>query len=67
MNRFARVLSEAHDQLQIQEPSRTRVLLEMASDLEDSDQSRSLRRSRLRARRVEAVRHVAASTPLTSR
>ena len=36
MNRFARVLSEAHDQLQIQEPSRTRVLLEMASDLEDS-------------------------------
>jgi len=36
MKRFARILSEAHDQLQIPEPSRTRVLLEMASDLEDS-------------------------------
>lgn len=38
MKRFARVLSEAHDHLQIPEPSRTRVLLEMASDLEDSYQ-----------------------------
>jgi len=38
MKRFARILSEAHDQLQIPEPSRTRVLLEMASDLEDSYQ-----------------------------
>lgn len=36
MNRFARVLGEARDRLQIPEPSRTRVLLEMASDLEDS-------------------------------
>ena len=38
MKRFTRVLSEAHDQLKIPEPSRTRVLLEMASDLEDSYQ-----------------------------
>jgi len=38
MKRFARVLGEAHDQLKIPEPSRTRVLLEMASDLEDSYQ-----------------------------
>lgn len=38
MKRFTRVLSEARDQLKIPEPSRTRVLLEMASDLEDSYQ-----------------------------
>lgn len=38
MKRFTHVLSEARDQLQIPEPSRTRVLLEMASDLEDSYQ-----------------------------
>jgi hypothetical protein len=38
MKRFARVLSEAHDQLNIPEPSRTRVLLEMSADLEDSYQ-----------------------------
>lgn len=38
MKRFARVLNEARDQLKIREPSRTRVLLEMASDLEDSYQ-----------------------------
>ncbi len=67
MKRFARVLGKAHGQLKIPEPSRTRVLLEMASDLENSYQYRTLRRSRLRARRVEAERHVAASTPLTSR
>ncbi len=36
MKRFTRVLSDARDQLEISEPSRTRVLLEMASDLEDS-------------------------------
>jgi hypothetical protein len=33
MKRFTCVLSEAHEQLQISEPSRIRVLLEMASDL----------------------------------
>jgi hypothetical protein len=38
MKRFTHVLSEARDQLKIPEPSRTRVLLEMASDLEDSYQ-----------------------------
>ena len=38
MNRFAEVLKQARDQLQIPEPARTRVLLEMASDLEDSYQ-----------------------------
>ncbi len=36
MKRFTRVLSEARDQLEISEPARSRVLLEMASDLEDS-------------------------------
>ena len=36
MKRFARVLSEAQDRLKIPEPARTRILLEMASDLEDS-------------------------------
>lgn len=36
MKRFARVLSKARERLEIPEPSRTRVLLEMASDLEDS-------------------------------
>lgn len=39
MNRFARVLNEARAQLEIPEPSRTRVLLEMAADLEDSFQA----------------------------
>ena len=38
MNRFGGVLQKARDQLQIPEPARTRVLLEMASDLEDSYQ-----------------------------
>ena len=38
MKRFARVLRDAQEQLEIPEPSRTRVLLEMASDLEDSFQ-----------------------------
>jgi hypothetical protein len=36
MKRFAHVLSKAQEQLEIPEPFRTRVLLEMASDLEDS-------------------------------
>jgi len=36
MNRFADVLKHTRDQLQIPEPSRTRILLEMAADLEDS-------------------------------
>jgi hypothetical protein len=36
MKRFARVLNDAREQLDIPEPSRTRVLLEMASDLNDS-------------------------------
>jgi hypothetical protein len=38
MKRFAHVLKAARGQLKIPEPSRTRVLLEMASDLEDSYQ-----------------------------
>lgn len=38
MKRFVRVLSEAQERLKIPEPSRTQVLLEMASDLEDSYQ-----------------------------
>jgi len=38
MKRFARVLSEAQERLEIPEPSRSRVLLEMAADLEDSYQ-----------------------------
>ena len=38
MNRFANVLRQARDRLQVPEPSRTRILLEMASDLEDSYQ-----------------------------
>ncbi len=36
MNRFADVLNQVRDRLEIPEPSRTRVLLEMAADLEDS-------------------------------
>ncbi len=36
MNRFASVLKRAGDRLQVAEPARTRILLEMASDLEDS-------------------------------
>lgn len=38
MKRFVRVLSEAQERLRVPEPSRTQVLLEMASDLEDSYQ-----------------------------
>ena len=38
MNRFAETLKQAHSRLLIAEPGRTRVLLEMASDLEDSFQ-----------------------------
>lgn len=38
MNRFADVLQQARDRLQVPEPSRTRILLEMSSDLEDSYQ-----------------------------
>lgn len=38
MNRFAPVLQKARDQLRVPEPSRTRILLEMAADLEDSYQ-----------------------------
>ena len=38
MTRFANVLEQARERLQIPEPARTRVLLEMASDLEDSYQ-----------------------------
>ena len=38
MNRFADVLNQARDRLDIPEPSRTRIVLEMASDLEDSYQ-----------------------------
>ena len=38
MKRFADVLKQARDQLQVSEPSRSRILLEMASDLEDSYQ-----------------------------
>lgn len=36
MSRFAAVLKRARERLQVPEPSRTRILLEMASDLEDS-------------------------------
>jgi len=36
MNRFADVLNQARDRLDIPEPSRTRIVLEMAADLEDS-------------------------------
>lgn len=38
MNRFADVLKQARSRLLVPEPSRTRILLEMASDLEDSFQ-----------------------------
>lgn len=38
MNRFSEVLKRARARLEIPEPSRTRVLLEMAADLEDSFQ-----------------------------
>ena len=38
MNRFADVLKQARDQLQLPEPSRSRILLEIAADLEDSYQ-----------------------------
>lgn len=38
MNRFADVLKQARERLEVPEPSRTRILLEMASDLEDSYQ-----------------------------
>lgn len=38
MNRFAETLKHARDRLQVPEPGRTRILLEMASDLEDSYQ-----------------------------
>jgi len=38
MSRFAAVLNKARDQLVVPEPSRTRILLEMAADLEDSYQ-----------------------------
>lgn len=38
MSRFADVLQQAHERLQVPEPSRNRILLEMASDLEDSYQ-----------------------------
>ncbi len=36
MTRFANVLKQAGDRLRLSEPSRTRILLEIASDLEDS-------------------------------
>lgn len=36
MNRFAHVLKQAGDRLRVPEPSRTRILLEIAADLEDS-------------------------------
>ena len=35
MNRFAHVLKHAEDRLRAPEPARTRILLEMAADLED--------------------------------
>jgi hypothetical protein len=38
MSRFADVLSRARDQLELPEPARSRILLEIASDLEDSFQ-----------------------------
>ena len=38
MKRFADVLKQARDRLQVPEPARSRILLEMASDLEDSYQ-----------------------------
>lgn len=38
MSRFADVLNQVWDRLEIPEPSRTRIVLEMASDLEDSYQ-----------------------------
>ena len=38
MSRFADVLNQVRDRLEIPEPSRTRIVLEMASDLEDSYQ-----------------------------
>lgn len=38
MNRFADTLNQVRDRLQIPEPSRTRIVLEMAADLEDSFQ-----------------------------
>lgn len=36
MNRFADVLNRVRDRLEIPEPARTRIVLEMAADLEDS-------------------------------
>jgi len=36
MTRFANVLKEAEDRMRAPEPARTRILLEMAADLEDS-------------------------------
>lgn len=36
MNPFSKILQEASDRLQIPEPSKSRILLEMASDLQDS-------------------------------
>ena len=36
MTRFANVLKQAGDRIRVAEPSRTRILLEMAADLEDS-------------------------------
>ncbi len=38
MNRFAHVLKHAEDRLRAPEPARTRILLEMAADLEDGYQ-----------------------------
>lgn len=38
MKRFAEVLKRAREELTVPEPSRTRILLEMAADLEDSYQ-----------------------------
>lgn len=38
MNRFADILNQVRAKLEIPEPSRTRIVLEMASDLEDSYQ-----------------------------
>ncbi len=38
MTRFANVLKQAGDRIRVAEPARTRILLEMAADLEDSYQ-----------------------------
>lgn len=68
MSRFAHVLKQAGDQLRVPEPTRSRILLEMAADLEDSyrhylaqglDEDEAMRRAEEAfATSDEAVRHL---------